>query len=200
MNKHLIWVCAFIISVFISLTVNIEHRGDSQRIHRLYLIIDSLNADVYRMDSLYNALSKYYNILGDIEQYIPFGFPVKSHTILSRFGYRRDPFNVANSDFHCGVDIESPTGDTVRVTASGCILVSSDLGDGFGKMVRVDHGLFITSYAHLSRTLIKAGATVKRGDVIGLSGDSGRCSSCHLHYQVEYMGMCVNPEKYLSLE
>jgi murein DD-endopeptidase MepM/ murein hydrolase activator NlpD len=85
----------------------------------------------------------------------------------------------------------------VRVTGDGTVL-AVQTQRGFGKVVKIDHGNGVTTvYAHLDRTLVKKGDTVARGDVIGNSGNSGRSSAPHLHYEVRIGDRPVNPISYI---
>lgn len=119
-----------------------------------------------------------------------------SGRLLSSFGARRDPFT-GGSAFHSGVDISAPTGTQIRVAADG-IVKSAEWSGAYGKLIVVDHGSGIeTYYAHMSGFDVIPGQDVRRGQVIGRSGGTGRVTSPHLHYEVRQGGAPVNPYKYL---
>jgi murein DD-endopeptidase MepM/ murein hydrolase activator NlpD len=116
---------------------------------------------------------------------------------LGGFGQRSDPFN-GESEFHKGVDIGAPTGTPVHVTADG-IVVFAGMMNGYGRLVVVEHGGIQTFYAHLSKFLVHQGQEIRRDDLIGLVGTSGRVTAPHLHYEVHENGRPVNPyTKYLA--
>jgi murein DD-endopeptidase MepM/ murein hydrolase activator NlpD len=116
--------------------------------------------------------------------------------ITSSFGERLDPFN-GEGAFHAGIDIATSFGDPVRAAADGVVLRAS-FGNGYGREVMIDHGNGIqTLYGHLSGFAVTAGEQVKRGQVIGYVGSSGRSTGPHLHYEVRIHDTPVNPHKYL---
>ncbi len=127
--------------------------------------------------------------------YTPTMWPVTGQ-ITGRFGERMDPFS-GEGAFHTGVDISSSYGEAVHAAADGVVLDASDHG-GYGRLVIVDHGFGVTSwYGHLSRYNVPAGIHVKRGDVIGYVGVSGRSTGPHVHYEVRINDAPVNPMRYL---
>lgn len=116
--------------------------------------------------------------------------------ITSSFGEREDPFNGEGS-FHTGIDIATSYGDAVRATADG-VVVKASFANGYGREVMIDHGNGIqTLYGHLSGFAVTEGQQVKRGQVIGYVGTSGRSTGPHLHYEVRVRDTPVNPHKYL---
>ena len=117
--------------------------------------------------------------------------------LLGPFGERDDPFS-GEGEFHKGVDISAPAGTPVHATADG-IVTFSDWSNGYGRLVIVDHGGGIeTYYAHLSRFFAFAGQGVRRGEVVGAVGSTGRVTAPHLHYEVRLGGAPVNPYRYLA--
>jgi murein DD-endopeptidase MepM/ murein hydrolase activator NlpD len=123
-------------------------------------------------------------------------WPVNGH-ILSGFGDRQDPFSGEGS-FHTGVDISATLGTPVHVAADGVIYTAEYAGH-YGKLVIVDHGNGMrTWYAHLSRFDVIPGQEIRRGEVLGYSGATGRVTSPHLHFEVRMGGSAVNPYPYLS--
>ena len=114
----------------------------------------------------------------------------------SRFGFRTDPFTDKQT-FHRGLDLCVPIGTPVRVTGQGVVL-AAQTQRGFGRVVKVDHGNgVVTIYAHLSEALVKKGDQVSRGDIIAKSGNSGRSSAPHLHYEIRIGDRPVNPLSYI---
>lgn len=116
--------------------------------------------------------------------------------LSSRFGKRRDPFT-GRQAFHRGLDFSLPVGTAVRVTAAGRV-VASEKQRGLGRLVKVDHGNgLMTVYGHLHESLVEVGQEVSRGEIIARSGNSGRSTAPHLHYEVRVAGRAVNPLTYI---
>ncbi len=128
---------------------------------------------------------------------IPSLWPVNG-VVLSRFGDRQDPFTSEGTHMHTGVDLSARMGTPVHVAADG-VVMSAEYAGGYGKMVVIDHGNGIqTRYAHLSSFEVVPGEEVRRGQVIALSGNTGRVTAPHLHFEVRVGGSPVNPYPYLS--
>jgi murein DD-endopeptidase MepM/ murein hydrolase activator NlpD len=126
---------------------------------------------------------------------VPTLWPVVGE-LTGHFGERLDPFS-GEGAFHAGVDIASHYGDDVRATADG-IVTEVNRRAGYGRLVIIDHGFGVTTwYGHLSAFNIQPGMNVKRGDVIGYEGDSGRSTGAHLHYEVRIYNTPINPWRYL---
>jgi murein DD-endopeptidase MepM/ murein hydrolase activator NlpD len=118
--------------------------------------------------------------------------------ISSSFGEREDPIlGTGEGEFHAGIDISGPLGTPIHATADG-VVVSVGLENGYGRMVRIDHGHGLeTCYGHMSGFAVTAGQSVSRGEVIGYIGHSGRTTGNHVHYEVRVHNTPVNPHKYL---
>lgn len=117
--------------------------------------------------------------------------------LMGPYGQRTDPFS-GEGAFHAGVDISAPTGTPVRVTADG-IVVFSEFESGYGRLVKVDHGGGLsTYYAHLSHSYVHPGQEMRRGDLVGEVGTTGRVTAPHLHYEVRTHGTPTNPYPYLA--
>lgn len=130
--------------------------------------------------------------------YTPSLWPVRGRLTAS-FGQRLDPFNGEGS-FHAGVDIASALGVPVRASADGFVVAVGPRST-YGRVVVVDHGFGITTwYAHLSRYRGYLGQAVRRGDVIGYVGDSGRSTGPHLHYEVRRHDTPINPWRFLKTD
>ena len=129
---------------------------------------------------------------------IPTTLPVAMGYYSSNFGYRVDPIT-GKSTFHTGVDLIANVGTPVMAAAGGVVASSSYSGE-YGNMVDVDHDNGLTSrYAHLSRSLVKAGDVVMKGQVIAMVGVTGRTTGPHLHFEVREKGIPLNPNKFLSM-
>ncbi len=113
--------------------------------------------------------------------------------ISSYFGYRIDPFYKVRK-FHEGIDFAAPIGTPVHVTGDGRVIQIIRSNRGYGNEILVDHGYgYMTRYAHLSAFKVKVGQYVKRGQVIGLVGDTGKSTGPHLHYEVIKNHHPINP-------
>lgn len=116
--------------------------------------------------------------------------------LTSGFGVRRDPFT-GRPSFHSGIDFVAPPGKEVAVTGDG-IVTHAGRDNGLGKAVYVSHGFGVsTRYGHLSKTLVEVGQRVRRGDTVGLVGNTGRSTGYHLHYEVWVDGEATNPLGYI---
>ncbi|HYE25695.1 MAG TPA: M23 family metallopeptidase [Clostridia bacterium] len=116
--------------------------------------------------------------------------------LTSSFGERIDPFN-GEGAFHRGVDISSAYGNPIVAPADGVVEFAGFMS-GYGRLIKIDHGHGLTTrYGHLSGFAVRDGQSVKRGDVIGYVGTTGRVTSPHLHYEVRINETPVNPHKYL---
>jgi murein DD-endopeptidase MepM/ murein hydrolase activator NlpD len=133
----------------------------------------------------------------DEAAYTPSLWPVIG-PISSSFGQREDPIlGNGEGEFHAGIDISGPMGEPIHATADG-VVVSVGLENGYGRMVRVDHGHGIqTCYGHMSGFAVTPGQSIVRGQVIGYIGHSGRTTGNHVHYEVRIHNTPVNPYKYL---
>jgi murein DD-endopeptidase MepM/ murein hydrolase activator NlpD len=127
---------------------------------------------------------------------MPSLWPVNGR-IMSRFGERQDPFS-GEGAFHTGVDIEAAMHTPVHAAADG-IVYSAEYTSAYGKLVTIDHGNGMrTWYAHLSEFSVIPGQEIRRGEVVGLSGNTGRVTAPHLHFEVRMGGSPVNPYPYLT--
>jgi len=114
----------------------------------------------------------------------------------SGFGYRISPFT-NQREFHKGIDIATRIGTPIITPADGFVVHVGKEGN-FGKMITINHGYNLqTRYGHLSKYRIKKGQYVKRGQIIGEVGNSGRCTGPHLHYEVLLSGVPVNPLRFI---
>ena len=124
-------------------------------------------------------------------------WPVQGR-LSSSFGKRTDPFRGTNS-FHAGVDVTSKHGTPIVATADGVVTHSGWFAQ-YGKRVVLDHGRngLSSLYAHMSEFFVRPGQIVRRGEVIGRIGRTGKATSSHLHYEVRHRGTPLNPYKYLK--
>ncbi len=113
--------------------------------------------------------------------------------MASGYGWRSDPFTKVRK-FHYGMDFTAPRGTPVYATGDGVVTRADNGSAGYGRHIRIDHGYgYVTLYAHLSKYNVKRGQRVKRGDIIGFVGSTGRSQAPHLHYEVFKDGERINP-------
>lgn len=127
---------------------------------------------------------------------IPAIQPVKNEDLTrmaSGYGMRNDPFTKARK-MHYGMDFTAPKGTPIYASGDGVVVRSDNSASGFGKHIRIDHGYgYISLYAHLSKYNVRKGTKVKRGDLIGFVGSTGRSQAPHLHYEIHKNGERINP-------
>lgn len=132
-----------------------------------------------------------------LEDTTPAIWPVKGR-ITSGFGGRLDPFH-GRGTFHGGIDMNAPVGEPIVATADGVVI---DVGwnGGYGNAVVIKHGNsgLTSRYAHMSEIFARQGQVVRRGEVIGRVGRTGRATGMHLHYEVRYRGTPINPYRFLN--
>ena len=113
--------------------------------------------------------------------------------MASGYGWRNDPFTKARK-MHWGMDFTAPRGTPVYASGDGVVVRADNSSSGFGKHIRIDHGYgYVSLYAHLSRYNVRKGRKVKRGDLIGFVGSTGRSQAPHLHYEIRKNGEKINP-------
>ena len=117
--------------------------------------------------------------------------------LTSVYGTRKDPFT-GQPDFHSGLDISANRGTPVKATADGVVETAAYQGN-YGNAVVVNHGFGLaTRFGHLSGFRVRTGQKVKRGEVIGYVGSTGRATSSHLHYEILLNGQAINPLRLLA--
>ena len=127
---------------------------------------------------------------------IPTHAPVTG-VVGSNYGWRVDPIT-GQSALHTGLDFPSPIGTPILAAAGG-VVVTQEFHPAYGNMIEVDHGnQLVTRYAHTSRTLVKQGDIVRRGQKIAEVGTTGRSTGPHLHFEVLVQGVFQDPQKFLS--
>jgi len=132
-------------------------------------------------------------------RHVPLTIPVHGSQFerTSGFGARVDPFT-RHFAFHPGVDFAGPWGASVSVTAPGTVVWAGSRG-GYGNMVEVDHGYGLkTRYGHLSSILVRVGAKVAKGSVVGRLGSTGRSTGPHVHYEIWYDDVVRNPSNFIE--
>jgi murein DD-endopeptidase MepM/ murein hydrolase activator NlpD len=165
--------------------------------------MDVLTKKTYVQSKSFDEVAQLSKRAGDMASCIPAIPPINptpgTYRFSSGFGYRVDPV-YGRSARHGGVDFAMPPGNPVYSTGDGVVEKVSFEFFGYGNQVVIDHGFgYKTRYAHLKSVGVVEGMKVKRGECIGESGNSGRSSGPHLHYEVLYKGAPVNPANYFDL-
>ena len=113
--------------------------------------------------------------------------------MASGYGYRIDPHYKTRA-FHAGMDFTAPRGTPIYATGDGVVTRADRKAKGYGNHVRIDHGYgYVTLYAHMYKIKVRPGQKVKRGDIIGLVGNTGKSVGPHCHYEVRKNGKPLNP-------
>lgn len=127
---------------------------------------------------------------------VPSRMPLAGAQLTSGYGMRTHPV-LGGRRKHTGIDLSAPTGTPVYATGDG-VVGRADWYSSYGLYISINHGAAMeTRYAHLSRLAVAAGDTVKKGDLIGYVGSTGRSTGPHLHYEVRVEGVAVNPIPYM---
>lgn len=165
--------------------------------------IDNVNNRIATLESSWNRIKLLGDTLGEKSNRIPSIQPIlnKQLSLLTAgYGNLLNPF-YRTLQSHQGVDYTVAEGSSVFATADGTVKEISDKSSTLGKTIVIDHGNgYQTSYSHLLSTLVRRGQKVQRGDIIALSGNSGLSLAPHLHYEVRFNGLRVDPIHYFFME
>jgi murein DD-endopeptidase MepM/ murein hydrolase activator NlpD len=157
--------------------------------------LDLLTATVTEEGESLRALERLMRKAGRVLAALPSRWPVRG-AVNSEFGRRASPWGGAQ-EFHSGIDISADRGTPIKAPAPGTVVFAGTQTD-YGKTVVLEHPNEIrTIYAHLGKIQVTVGQRVERGQVIGLTGNTGRSSGPHLHYEILVKGQPVNPRGYL---
>jgi murein DD-endopeptidase MepM/ murein hydrolase activator NlpD len=219
-RKYILWVIAFVVltasigAVIVPILVNKildlttkneMYKQDLEEQITAYEKVDDDLKELQRITKLYEEgaritlqktkeFARIANVKSFILKILPNGSPVARPRVTSGFGYRVHPV-FHTKKMHNGIDFKTNTGTPVKTTADGVVtrVISAD-NSGYGKLVVIRHQYgFDTAYAHLSSIKVRPGQKVKRGQLIALSGNSGRSTGPHLHYEVHFLGKAINP-------
>ena len=164
-------------------------------IHRMHKAIEGLNTEIAVTAISQNELSQFLKDQKSLLACTPSIAPAKGW-YSSGFGYRISPFT-NQREFHKGLDIATRIGTPITAPADGLVVFAAREGN-YGRMLAINHGYNMkTRYGHLNKFRVKKGDRVKRGQIIGEVGKSGRSTGPHLHYEVLLNGVPVNPLRYI---
>jgi murein DD-endopeptidase MepM/ murein hydrolase activator NlpD len=157
--------------------------------------LQNLDQTVGTLSRKSTKLEQYFSEQREVLASTPSIWPLRGYLSAS-FGNRIDPFT-GMRDFHPGIDISVPRGTRVTSPADGVVVYCGTKG-GYGNIIAIDHGYgTVTRYGHLDGFNVRPGQRVKRGDVIGFSGNTGRSTAPHLHYEVWVHDQMRNPIEYI---
>lgn len=182
---------------YIQLSKLSDSRLVEQLSDRMNLLEKKIYSQLQSFDQLTEALSSQQDRLAHIPSVLPIN--IADYTMSSGYGYRVDPIYGA-SKFHEGLDFAASKGTDVFATGDAKVIVAGREA-GYGNCVDLDHGYnYVTRYAHLSEILVKPGEEVKRGQLIGRVGSTGKSTGPHLHYEVRYKDVPQNPVNYYFMD
>jgi murein DD-endopeptidase MepM/ murein hydrolase activator NlpD len=178
---------------------DLEGYRNSEILVRTAKKLDQITAKMYVQTKSYDDVYEMAINKSRLLASIPAIQPVSNQDLRrlsSYFGYRTDPFYKVPK-FHEGVDFSAPPGTDIYATGDGVIMESDRSKSGYGNQIVIDHGFgYKTMYAHMQSYKVRAGERVKRGQIIGTVGTTGKSTSPHLHYEVWKNNIPVNPINY----
>ncbi len=158
--------------------------------------INNLSNRIYAQERSYNEIAEFIKNKEELLASTPAIQPVSNSDlkrIASGFGYRIDPV-YKTVKYHNGLDFSAPQGTPIYATANGTIRTAANLGPGYGNHVIINHGYgYETLYGHMFRIKVKGGQRVKRGEIIGWVGSTGKSTGPHCHYEVHKNGRHLDP-------
>jgi len=156
--------------------------------------VEGIEQRLDQLETELRQLSAFYDAQQLILNSIPRGWPAKGY-LTGAFGNRHNPFG-KGIEFHSGQDISVNFGAPVSATADGLVIFAASYA-GYGNVVVIDHGNgYSTRYGHLSAITVQPGQRVRRGDILGQAGSTGRSTGPHVHYEVRKNNQPENPLKY----
>lgn len=156
------------------------------------------NIDVVKINELADFYKEQLDELEKTIKSVPIGNPTLYNKVISKFGYRRNPFTGHGAEYHSGIDIKGPKGAAIKTTADGVVEFAGWYG-GYGNCVIVKHENNLkTLYAHLSEVSVKENQKIICGHIVGKLGSTGRSTGPHLHYEVIKNNEKVNPSDFFN--
>ena len=178
--------------------------GSNSLLKTTTLRLDRMTKELYIESKSFDEVATLSKRAGDMASCIPAIPPIEpkagEYRLTSSFGYRSDPLS-GRTAFHAGQDFAMKPGHPVYSTGDGKVEQVQFNFFGYGNVVTIDHGFgYKTRYAHMKSINVAEGMEVKRGDCIGESGNSGKSTGPHLHYEVIYRGQAVNPMNFMDMD
>jgi murein DD-endopeptidase MepM/ murein hydrolase activator NlpD len=174
----------------------LEHQANSAIVVNTAKRLDEITSQLVVQSKSYDEVFKLAKNKEKLIASIPAIQPVDFHDLRrigSLFGYRTDPFYKVTK-FHEGIDFTAAIGTPIYATGDGVVSEAEYNSGGYGNKIMINHGYsYETVYAHLSKINVKVGQRVKRGEIIGLMGNTGKSTAPHCHYEVHKAGVPMNP-------
>ncbi|MFC5048536.1 M23 family metallopeptidase [Aquimarina hainanensis] len=178
---------------------DLEGFDNSEIIIRATKQIDKITKQIVVQSKSLDEIAKLAEQKEDLLSTIPAIQPIANSDLkrmASGYGWRSDPFTKAKK-FHYGMDFSANTGTPVYASGNGVVTRADSNSSGYGKHIRIDHGFnYVSLYAHLSKYNVEKGQKVKRGDIIGFVGSTGRSVAPHLHYEIFKGKERINPRNF----
>ena len=175
---------------------NVEKLKEQQLVDAINNTLDNLDKRIKSQKKSYTEVEELVRNKEQLLSHTPAIQPVSNkdlNRIASGFGYRIDPV-YKTTKFHAGLDFSAPQGTPIYATADGTVTTAGSTGNGFGNHVVIDHGYgYETLYGHMVRVKSKTGQLIKRGEVIGWVGSTGKSTGPHCHYEVHKNGEKIDP-------
>ena len=178
---------------------NLANYTNSQLIINATKRLDKIASQVYVQSTSFDEVFKLATQKEEMLLSIPGILPTNEAKLVSFFGMRPHP-RYKMMRMHTGVDLSAPTGTPIYATGNGVVTTAKFMG-GYGNAIIIDHGFnYKTLYGHLSKIDVRPGQTVKRGQNIGKIGSTGTSVGPHLHYEVHYKGVAINPVNFFAFD
>ena len=169
---------------------------DNQLVASIVKTLDNLSSRLVSQKKSYDEVEELVKNKEQLLSHTPAIQPVSNkdlNRVASGFGYRIDPV-YKTTKFHAGLDFSAPQGTPIYATADGTVTTAGSTGNGYGNHVIINHGYgYETLFGHMVRVKVRSGITVKRGEVIGWVGSTGKSTGPHCHYEVHKNGEKINP-------
>ena len=174
----------------------VENMRDNELVNSIVYSLNSLSSRIKVQTASYTELDALVKTKEALLSHTPAIQPVSNKDldrIASGFGYRIDPI-YKTTKFHAGLDFTAPQGTPIYATADGVVTTAGSTGNGYGNHVVINHGYgYETLYGHMYRVKVRSGQRVKRGEVIGYVGSTGKSTGPHCHYEVHKNGEKIDP-------
>jgi murein DD-endopeptidase MepM/ murein hydrolase activator NlpD len=174
----------------------VENMKDRELVSSIVLALNNISSRITTQHTSFKEIEKLVDNKEALLSHTPAIQPVSNKDltrIASGFGYRIDPI-YKTAKFHAGLDFTAPQGTPIYSTADGVIKQAGNAGNGYGNHVIINHGYgYETLYGHMVRVKVRPGQRVKRGEVIGWVGSTGKSTGPHCHYEVHKYGQKIDP-------
>lgn len=175
---------------------SVERIKDNQLVAAITNTLNNLNSRIAAQKKSYDEVDELVKNKEKLLSHTPAIQPVSNkdlNRVASGYGYRIDPV-YKTTKFHAGLDFSAPQGTPIYATADGTVSTAGSTGNGYGNHVIINHGYgYETLYGHMVRVKVRNGQVVKRGEVIGWVGSTGKSTGPHCHYEVHKYGEKINP-------